>query len=584
MHQKQLTEHYYQILNEGILDLLGRGYRAGRSGLRTGGRAVGRGIDLLGTGIEAISPLLPYAAAGAGAYYGADLLKGLLGAVQPVSGKGRNFQGGSRRVVDANVARGLASGNKEDYYDYLADLQNSDMSATERSGSIIRTRALAANMARDRAAKMKAFALSDKTEEGKAYLAAKAEFDALKDDEVDAEPLTGTRPDGTKFSVGGKKMGKGKKAAYDKMQAARKAALSKEHTVGDLEGKRPSNAAATANTPSNSGNPPRTEDPNDLDSPEDYEEFDKQEQRRKEGEEHRKGERKAWAESFKNYYYNLLREQDSSGGIGQVPGAAEGQPRVDEINKDAEKKRKEAEEQAKKEEEQAKKEAEEAENARLSSSAGSAAEQMRIAGSLESGPMNLQPVERTRGGFSVGRGFGGKPIITGGSYKNPNSAEARVRADVDAGKLPASFGQYQGNRLPMDLEAEQKAAGDEAAQQIRDKVRSNIKTRNAKVEQELRDEDIQKNGPIPVNPLGDNEPGWEIRRAENIRKTPEYKDAVAEIQANNSIKSNIKDIISGKIKSKSTKKPQVSTQEDRDAIKSKITDEWLDTMRKASKI
>ena len=74
----------------------------------------------------------------------------------------------------------------------------------------------------------------------------------------------------------------------------------------------------------------------------------------------------------------------------------------------------------------------------------------------------IQPVERNGGGFSMGRGFGGMPIITGGSYVNPNSAEARVRADVRSGKLPASFGQYQGNRLPMDWEAEQKAAGDKA--------------------------------------------------------------------------------------------------------------------------
>jgi hypothetical protein len=466
MHQKQLTEHYYEILNEASFGgFLSGARRVGGRFIRGAGRAAGTGIGLAGSAIDALSPLLPYAAAGAGAYYGADLLKGLLGAVQPVSGQGgsnRNFN--NRRNVDANVARSLASGDKEDYYDYLADLQNSDMSGNARTGSIIRTRALASNMAKNRAAQMKAFALSGKNEKGAAYLKAKAEYEAARkaDPDIDdaSKDLSGTRPDGTSFTIKGKRMSDKAKAAYEKMQQARKDALGQEYTVGDLEGKRPSNAAANAGTPSNSGNPPRTPETSDLDSPEDYEEWDKEEERRKEREEHKKGEREAWTESFKNYY-NILKEQDTGGGIGQVPGAAEGKPRVDEINKEAEEKRK-AEEKAKKEEEDAKKAAEEAENARLNTKVGSWSDQIAIANSLEQGPMNLQPVERTRGGFSVGRGFGGKPIITGGSYKNPNSPEARVMADVQSGKLPASFGQYQGNRLPMDLEAEQKAAGQQA--------------------------------------------------------------------------------------------------------------------------
>jgi len=44
----------------------------------------------------------------------------------------------------------------------------------------------------------------------------------------------------------------------------------------------------------------------------------------------------------------------------------------------------------------------------------------------------IQPVERNGGGFSMGRGFGGMPIITGGSYVNPNSPEGRL---IDAGVL-----------------------------------------------------------------------------------------------------------------------------------------------------
>jgi hypothetical protein len=46
----------------------------------------------------------------------------------------------------------------------------------------------------------------------------------------------------------------------------------------------------------------------------------------------------------------------------------------------------------------------------------------------------IQPVERNGGGFSVGRGVGGKPVITGGSYVSPNSPEGRL---MKAGVLNA---------------------------------------------------------------------------------------------------------------------------------------------------
>ena len=36
-------------------------------------------------------------------------------------------------------------------------------------------------------------------------------------------------------------------------------------------------------------------------------------------------------------------------------------------------------------------------------------------------------------GFSVGRGVGGRPIITGGSYVDPNSAEGRIEASIASG-------------------------------------------------------------------------------------------------------------------------------------------------------
>jgi hypothetical protein len=46
----------------------------------------------------------------------------------------------------------------------------------------------------------------------------------------------------------------------------------------------------------------------------------------------------------------------------------------------------------------------------------------------------ITPVERNGGGFSVGRGVGGRPVITGGSYVSPNSPEGRL---MKAGVLNA---------------------------------------------------------------------------------------------------------------------------------------------------
>lgn len=54
---------------------------------------------------------------------------------------------------------------------------------------------------------------------------------------------------------------------------------------------------------------------------------------------------------------------------------------------------------------------------------------VRGVNAFSSGPMNLQPVERRGTGFSVGKGSMGQPIITGGSYKDPNSPRARLEAD-----------------------------------------------------------------------------------------------------------------------------------------------------------
>ena len=53
-------------------------------------------------------------------------------------------------------------------------------------------------------------------------------------------------------------------------------------------------------------------------------------------------------------------------------------------------------------------------------------------GALKSRESKLMPVERQGGGFSVGTGVGGRPIVTGGSYVNPNSPQGRINAEIAA--------------------------------------------------------------------------------------------------------------------------------------------------------
>ena len=393
MNKKQLTEKYYNVLNENWLGVLLRGLGFGAA-FEAGSQAIEAAID-----------------ASSGTVSGSGRSSGL----------GRTAKKPQRQVsperVDADVARSLASGDKEDYYDYLADLKNSDTSINKRTSSIIRTRALASNMAQNRAAQMKAFALSGKNEKGAAYLKAKAEYDAARKAYPDlddaSKDLSGTRPNGASFTIKGKTMSDKAKAAYEKMQQARKDALDQEYTIGDLEGKRPSNAAAEG---FQEDERKASEMSDDIARARALAELDK---KKKEKEAKDKGQNvpDPFGESFKNYY-NILKEQDTGAGIGQVPGAAEGSPRVDEINKEAEEKRKA--------EEKAKKEAEEAENARLNTKVGSWSNQMAIANSLKQGPMNLQPVE-VRGSQSKRKPF---------NYINPNSAEGRIEAQIKAGTMP----------------------------------------------------------------------------------------------------------------------------------------------------
>lgn len=148
------------------------------------------------------------------------------------------------------------------------------------------------------------------------------------------------------------------------------------------------------------------------------------------------------------------------------------------------------------------------------------------------GGLNIQPVETNTAtsDFTVSRGFGGKPIITkkSGGYINPNSAEARVRADVDSGKLPASFGKYQGNRLPMDLAKEREDAGNAAFDKALDLPGASSMNRG-NVTKIIADRNKQRDAKDPVL-QGMNKDLADEQRANRIRATPEYADAVRDLQ------------------------------------------------------
>tara|TARA_R110000868_G_scaffold185967_1_gene428123 strand:- start:6895 stop:8313 length:1419 start_codon:yes stop_codon:yes gene_type:complete len=115
-------------------------------------------------------------------------------------------------------------------------------------------------------------------------------------------------------------------------------------------------------------------------------------------------------------------------------------------------------------------------------------------------------------------------------YVNPNSPEGRVDADVRSGKLPASFGKYQGNRLPMDLAKEREDAGNAAFDAS---VKTNLDIDNAsvmsrsdleskagdvrrqdtrRVEGEVAAEDDAKNDPMPNDAPGSNTPAMRVAK------------------------------------------------------------------------
>jgi hypothetical protein len=145
---------------------------------------------------------------------------------------------------------------------------------------------------------------------------------------------------------------------------------------------------------------------------------------------------------------------------------------------------------------------------------------------------NIQPVETNTATseFTMGRGFGGKPIIVkkSGGYVNPNSAEARVRADVASGKLPSSFGEYQGNRLPMDLAKEREDAGNAAFDKALNLPGASSMNRGD-ITKTIADRIKQRDAKDPVL-QGMNKELADEQRANRIRATPEYTDAVKELQ------------------------------------------------------
>ena len=108
-------------------------------------------------------------------------------------------------------------------------------------------------------------------------------------------------------------------------------------------------------------------------------------------------------------------------------------------------------------------------------------------------------------GFSVGRGVGGRPIITGGSYVDPNSAEGRIEASIASGsekdmaRTPAGR-LRSGKKMDWEYEEDSMKAREEALgfnprgmteDQIRKKMeqlaREKVDANTAKMKAEIED-------------------------------------------------------------------------------------------------
>jgi hypothetical protein len=137
--------------------------------------------------------------------------------------------------------------------------------------------------------------------------------------------------------------------------------------------------------------------------------------------------------------------------------------------------------------------------------------------------------------FTVGQGVGGNPIIVSrtGGYINPNSAEGRLQAEIDAGRmrdLPRTpDGRIrQGKEMPWETEEKLMQAREEALgfnprgmteDQIREKMKQlskeKIDAENARIEKEAEAAAERKHGPRWASP---RLPQSETDNAEEIRQ------------------------------------------------------------------
>lgn len=360
MNKQQLSEQYYQVLSEGPVDVI---------------KNIGKGIGgFLGRNAGTIAKT--GLGLGGAAYGISELINALQGTGSGGGVGGGGFGGWSQarssgKFVDPDVSRALASGDKDSYYDYLAALKNSGMKMNDRSSSISSTRAMAYNMAKDRAKMMKELSLSDKTPKGAAYQKAKAAFEAQKKalgasayEEDASKDLSGTRPDGSSFTVKGRKMTADLQKLYDEMNKAREEALNQEITVGQMEGKAPTTPAASpssSNPPAGgtSGKPEEKKPPTN--------------------------------ESFLKKYYNILSE------VEERPGQPDPEPETPEQKKAREEAAAKAAAEKAAEEKAAKEAAEKAENERLGQSLGTARQSFGRMRSLESGGYNPLKYDRDTG-------------------------------------------------------------------------------------------------------------------------------------------------------------------------------------------
>lgn len=153
-----------------------------------------------------------------------------------------------------------------------------------------------------------------------------------------------------------------------------------------------------------------------------------------------------------------------------------------------------------------------------------------------------QRTETSSGVSQMARGADGRPVS---SYVNPNSPQGRVATDVASGKLPASFGKYQGNRLPMDLAKERENAGNAAfdtsintdlgienasgmsKSNLVSKANDVVAQRTLDIDHKLRGDDIRTHGQMPAGAVGSN---TQAARQAAARRARQDNDDLADSQ------------------------------------------------------